>query len=58
MYDEELGQATNELLSAWLAHLDNLLLHNSNAQQVAQARTLKAEVLRLQIRLDQRRLQR
>ncbi len=56
MYDEELGRATDQLLSACLAHLDNLLIHCSDAQQVTQARTLKAEVLRLQIRLDQRRI--
>jgi hypothetical protein len=56
MYNEELGRATDELLSACLTHLDNLLVQSSDQRQLAQARVLKAEVLRIQIRLNQRRI--
>jgi hypothetical protein len=50
------GQATDTLLQTSLAHLDNLLVHSTDPQQVAQARALKEEVLRLRIRLSQRQL--
>jgi hypothetical protein len=50
------GQATDTLLQTCLAHLDNLLVQSTDPQQVAQARALKEEVLRLRIRLSQRQL--
>jgi hypothetical protein len=56
MSDEEITYATDELLTACLAHLDNLLVQSNNQQQLSQAGTMKGEVLRLQIRLAQRRI--
>ncbi len=57
MDHEELSQTTHDLLQSCLAHLDNVIVNAPNPHDVAQARELKAEVLRLQIRLGQRRRQ-
>jgi hypothetical protein len=56
MDTDEFDRAADELLSRCLMHLDNLLVQSSVPQQIMQARALKAEVLRLQIRLAQRRI--
>jgi hypothetical protein len=52
----DLNQATDTLLRTCLAHLDNVLTQSPDPQQVAQARALKEDVLRLRIRLSHRQL--
>jgi hypothetical protein len=52
----DVSQAADSLLRTCLAHLDTVLVQSSDAQQVAQARALKEEVLRLRIRLSQRQV--
>jgi hypothetical protein len=54
---EDISQSTHDLLQACLAHLDNVIVNDPDPQDVARARELKAEVLRLQIRLGHQRRQ-
>ena len=56
MDNDELADAADELLGTCLMHLDNLLVQVPDQQQVVQARALKAEIIRLRLRLDQRRI--
>jgi hypothetical protein len=57
MDQDQLAQSVSELLQRCRDHMDNALIQNPSPEHAAQARELKTQILQLQIRLNQRRLQ-
>jgi hypothetical protein len=57
MDQDELAQSLSDLLDTCRAHMDRVLTEYPGPEEVAQARELKTQILQLQIRLNQRRVQ-
>jgi hypothetical protein len=57
MDQDDLAQSISELLEICRGHMDRVLTQSSSPEESAQARELKTQILQLQIRLNQRRLQ-